>query len=278
MIPDLGQSPAAGTRVAEGPLLLSFSLGAGNDLRLSVGTSKGASDAGSFSATLPDTVSITVPANPVVWCSAWVTNTGAGTFHTYSWAYGVGAGNRSPAQVEHEEELQFLVDNWKRSALAGFAQGLVVEDPGHGRDEICPVVLAGQPFDPTISAHVAPFTSDQVIGPEGVGYLVASLGRLRDPEVLSPGSRPEMRSMMQLEITIVTPAGKGPKLANLYAGALAMLFRYLVLEPGEGIDRIINREPPDERTVYDGEDGAYRYDRWAVKLERYFRGDPAGNR
>lgn len=270
-VPVLGQSPAAGARVAEGALVVSFSLGSGNDLRLSIGTERGDNDVGSYAVSLPSTVSFTVPSVPVLWCSAWVTNTSVGTYHTYTWAWSVGDGTRAPSQVEHETEIGYIVDNWKRTALAGYAQGIEVADPGHGQDEVCPITVLGQPFDVEVAGHVSPFTTIQVTNRStGTGYLRCLLRPLRDPVIVSPGSPPEMRADVELEIEIVTPSGRGPTLAHLYSGVLAQLCRYVTLKPGEaGIRYIRNLLPPNERPVFVGDDGTWRRDRWTVEFARF---------
>lgn len=62
---------------------------------------------------------------------------------------------KAPAQVEREAVMTYLTSRWKRSKLDTFGQGLSVPDPGHGLDEICPVVYYSQPFDPSKAADLA---------------------------------------------------------------------------------------------------------------------------
>lgn len=188
-----------------------------------------------------------------------------------------GTTSRAPAVVEQEVEIGYLRDKWKRSALTAYPQGVEVPDPGHGHDEVSPVRYVGQPFDINQAAHIAPFTADEVAGPKGTGYLLCLLRPFRPPVVMTPGARPEMAEQVMLEVQVVTPGNRGPAVANLYAGVLAMLFRYVSFRPGEaGISIIRNLEPPPERPAYLGDDGTWRYDQLEIPLTRFYRAQPAG--
>lgn len=280
MIPDLGETPAAGSRVPEGSLVISFGLGAGNTVRLSAGTSRGASDIASATVALPNSVSFTVPAVPVVWVSVWLTNSGDGSFHTYTWAYAVGTGTSSPATIQYQAEIGYLGEHWRRTKLAEFDQGIEVPDPGHGHDEISPVKYLGQAFDITKATHTAPFSQVEVQArATGTGYLRCLLKKRHDPKVVTPGRVPIYEYSNWLEVTILTPSGRGPALANLYAGAIAMLYRYVYLSPGQaGIHYIRNIEPPDEQPEFRGDDQTWRYDQMNIPLIRVGEAHPAGAR
>ncbi len=187
------------------------------------------------------------------------------------------------AQVEHESEVQYLINKWTRSALATFDQGVQVPDPGHGFDEISPISAVGIPFDPDEAdgdSH-APFTEQDLRDlstQDGVGFLAVELKPLRPPIVVSPGLRPEMREDYLLDILIVTPSRRGPDLANNYAGALAMLFRLVKFIPdaSTNINLIRNLEPPAERPSPEGDDGSWRYDRLEIVMSRFYRAFVAG--
>ena len=59
--------------------------------------------------------------------------------------------SKGPAQVEREAVMNYLTSRWTRTKIAAFGQGVTVDDPGHGKDEVCPVVYWEQPFDPNSS-------------------------------------------------------------------------------------------------------------------------------
>lgn len=192
--------------------------------------------------------------------------------------------SRGIAQVEFEAEVAYLLANWKRSALAGFSGGVTVPDPGHGLDEISPVTVVGIPFDADNPDDVTPFTPEQLrtrdeagATIEGTGFLAVELKPGGAPIVVSPGRTPEMREDHVLDILIVTPGRRGPDLAHVYAGALAMLFRRVHLDPAEsGIDTIRNLSPPSERPEPQGDDGDWRYDRMLIRFARFYRAPAAG--
>ncbi len=190
---------------------------------------------------------------------------------------------RGIAEVEFQELVDHVLDNWKRTALANFDQGVTVADPGHGRDEISPVTVVGIPFNPDQAEDASPFTPQelrdhQVAGTAraGCGFIVLELRPIGRPTVLVPGPAPEMREDVLLEVTIITPGRNGPALANSYAGALSMIFRYVYLTPAGGGGRSIqNTEPPNERPSPQGDDGTWRYDLWRVPLTRIYRAEVA---
>lgn len=184
---------------------------------------------------------------------------------------------RSQATVENEVYLGHLRSNWLRSRLADFEGGVSVDDPGYGHDEISPVTYLGQPFNVETPAHVAPFTPTQVAERNGTGYLRCLVQPRRPPETITPGFHPEMAEQVSFQVTMVTPSGRGPKIANSYAGALAMLYSFASWKPGEaGITIIRNLEPPPKRPTFVGDDGTWRYDQLDIPLTRYFRAIPAG--
>ena len=187
------------------------------------------------------------------------------------------------AKVEHQVEIDYLVAKWKHSELALFPQaiehGLTVPDP-YSKDVVCPITIAGHPFDWGKASFVTPFTPAEVAGSEagaGVGWLLVGLRPERPPFVMSPGKPPEMRADMILDITIATPSGRGGALSKSYTGALAMLHRYVTFRPQTaGIDLIRNYQLPPEQPTPDGDDGTWRFDQVAIQLSRMYRVAGAG--
>lgn len=55
--------------------------------------------------------------------------------------------SRPVQEIEREALVTYTSANWKRSRIATFAGAPDIPDPGHGRDELCPVSFFGQPFD-----------------------------------------------------------------------------------------------------------------------------------
>lgn len=266
MTPDPGISPAPGARLAAGLTAISFGLGAGHTIRLTAGSSFGDDDIGSLEAAMPASFNVTL-SEPVAHLAAWVTGPGP-SHHTYAWSYSVGAATAGD-QAEFEDVMTHLVDNWTRSALAGY-DAPEIPDPGHGRDEICPVTFAGQPFDVGQGLGIAPFTAAEVR--EQAGSLTANLQPLRDPEVVSPGEPAEYRQDMILEIEIRTPSGRAD-LANLYAGALQALFSGVTLRSGDQYTR--NLTSPGHAS-FEGDDGTYRHSLFRAPLARFYRRRAAG--
>lgn len=187
------------------------------------------------------------------------------------------------AALEHQVEIDYLVAKWTHTQLATYPQaiehGLTVPDP-YSRGVICPITIAGHPFDPGKVSFVAPFTPAEVAGNQagpGVGWLLVGLRPERAPYVMTPGKPPEMRADMVLDITIATPSGRGGSLSKSYTGALAMLHRYLTLRPQTaGIDLIRNYNPPPEQPTPDGDDGTWRYEKVSIQLSRMYRVAGAG--
>ena len=187
---------------------------------------------------------------------------------------------RTIAQVELDTLVTYLEANWLRSSPA--LQGIVVEDPGHGIDEISPIALVGRPFNPETTDDVSPFSPFEVKGGQlpasgpyqkGTGFLlVGNPVDVGDAELRTPGPSPEMRQETSLDFTILTPSGAGPDLSNVYAGVLAQLFRYLHLTPTEPVFQFLkNRIPPAETASENGDDGTWRHDDWSVSMWRYYR-------
>jgi len=191
---------------------------------------------------------------------------------------------RAIATVEFEAEIQYLVDGWRRSVLAALPHPVTIEDPGHGLDEVSPVTVIGMRFNVDDQDDVAPFTPEQLrtrkeggVVVEGTGFIAAELQPIGGPIVVSPGNPPELREDHRLDLLLVTPGRRGPALANSYAGALASLFRYVNVDPAEsGIDSIRNLSPPPERPRPQGDDGDWRYDRFSIRLSRFYRAAGAG--
>ena len=180
--------------------------------------------------------------------------------------------------------ISYLVDKWRRSELAAYSQGVDIADPGHGLDEVCPVVVWGQPFDASKDASVAPFTAAQVKGyldgstrVPGVGWLwVQHVPELTS--VVSPGITPERRMSSRLDITIVSPSHSGPGLANSYGGAIAMIFREVAFKkPAFGIDIIRNLRAPLEIPKPHSDDGTWRYDTMKIQMTTVYRLPSAGS-
>lgn len=179
------------------------------------------------------------------------------------------------ATSEFDAEVQYLLDGWKRTALASFAQGVTIPDPGHGHDEISPVSVIGIPFDPDTAGDVTPFSPQDlrdIDDQDGTGFLAVELKPRGRPVVMSPGLIPEMREDHDVDILIVTPGRRGPALSMAYAGALAMLFRFASISSSSpAINIIRNLEPPPERPIPDGDDGDWRYDHLAIPMSRFYR-------
>lgn len=166
---------------------------------------------------------------------------------------------------------------WRRSALPGLA----IPDPGHGLDEISPVVEYGVAFDDTNDDDTAPFQASQVsdyagdtaIIP-GTGYLVWMLRHLHD-DVAVPGEVPELLATYALDFWIKTPAARGGELATLYTSALNALFSGWAAHPGGDVVEIADDDPPPELPVADGHDAHWRYDKHTIPLTMHYRVRPA---
>lgn len=277
--PDLGLTPAGGSRLTPSssqPVTFA-DLPVGYSVHVLVGSTLGDSDVHGETVVTPAGITLAVPATGPLYGSAFVTL--GGSTWSYVWSWGVGAGSRAQAQVEHEV-YAYLASHWKRSELSAYAEGIAIPDPGHGNDEISPVTYNGWPFDVNKAAHVAPFTTDQVANQaNGTGYLRAEVRPLRAPEVVSPdGDSPVLREEVALEVTVITPADVGVDLANLYWGAVAMLFRGVTFKPSEsGITTIRNIEPPPERPRFAGTDGTWQHYVGGIILRRTYRGKLAGD-
>lgn len=258
--PDLGLTPEEGSRVPVGAAAIDFAgLPAGSTVQLAIGTSPGDSDVLSVSVVTPAPVPFVFTAGPL-YGSAWAT-VGASTY-AYGWAWAVGDPADAPEAIEREAIMGYLKAKWKRSALAGYAQGLDVPDPGHGLDEITPISYYGLPFNVDNAGHVAPFTSEQV---KGTGYLQCLLVPTGDIQVF-PGCPAEYIESQALDVIINTPNGNA-KLAGLYASVLQMLFRNVTLSPNrDGVNYIRNIEPV-ARPLYRGDSGAWRVETIKVPLQ-----------
>ena len=277
-IPALGQSPAAGSRVPVGALAITFALGAGNDIVLTVGSTIGDDDLGTFMVPLPAVINYVVPAGvPVLHLSAWVVNAGEAAYHTYSWVYGVGDGQIAPGQQFRRLVVGHLVDKLKRSELAGYEQGIFVPPAAHGHDEICPVSHFGDPFDLKEAAHIAPFTADQV-GAQiyGTGYLRCIEAPLGQAVVIVPGCNPQVRQDFILNIEAVIPSSQSADdLAKLYTGLIAMIFRFVTIHLPDG-GYIRNIVPPDEIPGTPGTDGTWHYFQTQIRFIVVSNRTPAG--
>ena len=141
----------------------------------------------------------------------------------------------SVASAEREAIVGYFVDNWKRSSLAALEKPVDVVDPGHGNDEVCPIIYRGQAMNPSSDEEVgavSPFTARDLIGFEddgelrpGVGWLVVELG-LGAERVRIPGNPPTRVSDLVLTVWIASPGQDGPALADAYAGAIAGLLEH----------------------------------------------------
>ena len=80
------------------------------------------------------------------------------------------------AQIQRELVMTHLqTGRWTRSHVASIAGAAPVPDPGYGRDEICPVLFYGQPFDPSKPADVAALSTYAVRELRGYGYYLAAI-------------------------------------------------------------------------------------------------------
>lgn len=81
----------------------------------------------------------------------------------------------SIAAVEREVLTRYIQNRWTRTAMADYSQGFVVPDPGHDIDEVCPIIWAGQPFDPSKPADLAVLSGYAVNQLRGYGYYTLSI-------------------------------------------------------------------------------------------------------
>lgn len=79
------------------------------------------------------------------------------------------------AQVEREVITTYLTSRWTRSFLATVPGAPPVPDPGYGKDEICPVLYFGQPFDPSKPKDVAALSAYAVNELRGYGYYTLDI-------------------------------------------------------------------------------------------------------
>jgi hypothetical protein len=82
---------------------------------------------------------------------------------------------RGVSEVEREVVMSYLVSRWKRSELIAFPGAPAVSDPGHDKDEICPILYYGQPFDPSNEADVAALSDYSVRELRGWGYYTLAV-------------------------------------------------------------------------------------------------------
>ena len=190
---------------------------------------------------------------------------------------------QAPVTVAREAAMQYLVDNWNRTALATYAQGVTIPDPGHGLDDICPIAAWGLPFDPTKDEDVDRISNFKAFqlqdngSQEGTGWLLCQVVMESDPITETPGLRPEMRMEVTLNILIATPKASGQALAELYAGALAMIFRRVTFSPQvDGVDYVRNLGTPNEVPVFDTEDESWTFFRMEIPLSMIYRLAGAG--
>lgn len=184
------------------------------------------------------------------------------------------------ATIELRLLAQHLVSQWRRSALAGYEQGITVPDPGHGLDEISPVVVVGHPWNADDASDTAPFLPENLRDqPDGAGGVTDGTGFVSfetmpsgEPRVTSPGLPPVQAQDLIADHVIITPSRRGPDLAYAYAGALAMIWRrfYVRVDDG-GIFYIQAEQACTEVPDFEGDDGSWRYDRFRVTLTRHYR-------
>lgn len=189
--------------------------------------------------------------------------------------------NLSPSQMALKLEREYLVSKWRRSALASYEQGLQIEDPGHGYDEISPIFESDRTFDVSKEGpHMLPFRpadlrdhSEGSVHVNGTGFLVLRSDKMGEAEVETPGAQPEMGQDHGLEIYIVTPGGRGGALATAYAGVLAMLCRFAYFTPGQaGIHSVRNLAPPSDTPAFQHSDETWRWDLFNVTFRIRYRG------
>lgn len=77
---------------------------------------------------------------------------------------------KSIGQVEREVVFEYITSRWKRSKISALPGVPDVPDPGHGEDEICPVVWYDQPFDPSKSSDLAAVSVYATRELKGYGY------------------------------------------------------------------------------------------------------------
>lgn len=213
---------------------------------------------------------------------------------------------RSIPDVERELVMTYLSSRWIRSQLAALPGVPPVPDPGHGENEVCPVIYYGTPFDPGDPDDVAKLSlyavrelrgygyfvvtpqdgdwpgqelplnivgSDWVVesptGPvvvepqaavedgatvlfvvpdgshpdftadvatttlHGVGFVVVNLSELQVTS-LDHGSRGSLMARVLVRFMLACPPAAAPALAEVYAGALAALFRGVTFVPDAG--------------------------------------------
>lgn len=78
---------------------------------------------------------------------------------------------KSPARIEREVLVTYLQARWLRSELAKYTGSPPVPDPGHGEDEISPVVYYGQPFDPDKESDLSSLSAYAARELRGYGYF-----------------------------------------------------------------------------------------------------------
>lgn len=172
--------------------------------------------------------------------------------------------SRSVATVERDSLVGHLRTNWKRSRLSTFTLDITVDDPGHGLDDISPVIYLGQIMDPdsdeSVSA-ISPFSARDLRGFSegsgvrlGTGWLVVAIEELRESTII-PGERPIKMADTLLKTWIASPADDGPETADNYSGALGSIFESQFFEPGEaGVEEIRQTGPLPQRAIYLGDD------------------------
>ena len=83
---------------------------------------------------------------------------------------------RGVAEVEREVLTEYLTTGrWTRSFMATVDGAPEVADPGFGRDEICPILFFGQPFDPSKEKDVAALSAYAVRELKGHGLYILDI-------------------------------------------------------------------------------------------------------
>ena len=189
----------------------------------------------------------------------------------------------APTAIARKAAMTYLTENWGRIAIATFSQGITVPDPGHGLDEICPISYWGMPFDPTKDEFVSQVSTLKAYqlqnngSNKGTGWLLCQVKDDGPPVTMTPGKIPEMRLNFVLEVNIAVPLNTGEKLSDLYAGVLAMLFRFVRFNPDiGGVDYVRNLEPVPEKALFDFDDDAWSYFIFGIPLSMFYRVDTAG--
>lgn len=192
---------------------------------------------------------------------------------------------RAIADVEAEVLVNHLSTNWTRTALATFDRQVVVPDPGHGHDEVCPIVYLGQHLnvdDDAAVGAISPFTAAELRGFDtgasrqpGIGWAVVDVRESGRAQTLVTGNPVIKRQGLALRIHFALPARSGPVVAQVYAAAAASIFDGQRFSPGEAnIDEIrhLPQNSIQEQPTYRGDDDTgWSWYQMEIPLDRVYR-------